>query len=335
MRIGTAWLGIVVGLCACGKAFDAGSADAGGGAGGDTTLGGAAGASSGGSGGHTGGSGAQAGTGVGGSSIAGGAAGGGSGGVGGRAGSGGQGGVISVGGLGGVAGSPEIPPIPSVGLSLWLRADHGVVQKDGQVQQWLDQSGQHMDALGTANNVEPKFVSNGLNGLPTLDFDGVDDFLSLPDGFADFSQGLSIFIVMNALDGACASIFESSNGSEIQDIALGFYQNIWQYEVANQDVTGGTIDPATAVPGVLASVQRATGAVELRLSGNILNQGQFMAPDVALRKENFVGHTLYASCGYFKGQLSELIVYDRAVSDKEVLAIEDYLETHWSIQTKP
>lgn len=273
--------------------------------------------------------------GMGGSSVAGGAAGGGSGGVGGRAGSGGQGGVVSIGGLGGMAGGPEVPAIPSVGLSLWLRADRGVVQKTGLVQQWLDQSGQHMDALGTANNVEPKYVTNGLNGLPTLDFDGVDDFLSLPEGFADFSQGLSIFMVMNATDGACASIFESSNGSEIQDIALGYYQNIWQYEVASEDLVGGTIDPASATPGVLASVQRATGAVELRLTGNILKQGQFMEPDVALRKENFIGHTLYANCGYFKGQLSELIVYDRAVTDKEVLAIESYLETHWLIQPKP
>jgi len=192
-----------------------------------------------------------------------------------------------------------------------------------------------MDALGTANNVEPKYVTNGLNGLPTLDFDGVDDFLTLPDGFADFSQGLSVFIVMNATDGACASIFESSNGSEIQDISLGYYQNIWQYEVASQDLSGGTIDPTTATAAVLASVQHATGSAELRLAGNILSQGQFMAPDVLLRKENFIGHTLYANCGYFKGQISELIVYDRAVTDKEVLAIEGYLETHWLLQAPP
>jgi hypothetical protein len=238
-------------------------------------------------------------------------------------------------GLGGTGGASDVPPIPTNGLSLWLRADHGVVQKDGLVQQWLDQSGQHMDAIGSATNVQPKFVANGLNGLPTLDFDGVDDFLTLPDGFADFSQGLAIFIVTKATDGTCASLFETSNGSEIQDVSLGLYQSVWQYEVANEDVAGGVIDPPSARPQVMAAVQRTTGVVDLREEGNLLNQGQFMAPDVALRKANFIAHTLYASCGYFQGQISEVAVYDRAVTDKEVLAIETYLEDHWLLTPAP
>jgi hypothetical protein len=40
---------------------------------------------------------------------------------------------------------------------------------------------------------------------------------------------------------------------------------------------------------------------------------------------------LYADCGNFQGQISEVLVYDRAVTDKEVLAIENYLEDHWML----
>jgi hypothetical protein len=337
-------------LCGCGKSFDAGSsaaADAGSGGAGGAEAGGASAGVDG-----TAASGGAARAGAGGTPITTGGAGhsggapstsgapstGGMIGVGGTSSTGGApntGGMIGVGGVVGVSGSGSmadagpLPAIPTDGLALWLSADRGVVLKDGQVQQWLDQSGQHMDAIGTATNIQPKFEAGGLNSLPTLDFDGMDDFMTLPEGFSDFSLGASIFIVANAADGACSSMFEASNGTEVQDISLGMYQNTWQYEVENEDLNGGVIDPANRQAGVVASVQRPSGAVALRLTSKLLNQGQFMAPEVVLRTNNFIGHTLYASCGYFQGQISEVIVYDRAVTDKEVLAIENYLEDHW------
>ena len=107
------------------------------------------------------------------------------------------------------------------------------------------------------------------------------------------------------------------------------YQFAWQYEVENEDASGGVIDPPKAQAGVIAAVQSTSGAVELRDSSTLLGQGQFMAPEVVLRQQNFIAQTLYQRCGYFQGQISEIAVYDRAVSDKEVLAIEGYLEAHW------
>ncbi|HEX3776076.1 MAG TPA: hypothetical protein VHV51_16505 [Polyangiaceae bacterium] len=313
-----AWLGLIVALCACGKSFDAGQ-----GAGGSSGGAGNAGTSSAGSsaqagsGGSTGGAGAASGSG-------------GLPNMGGLGGIGGTGGLPGIGGTGGVANSS---PVPTLGLSLWLRADQGVTQKNGLVQEWLDQSGQHMDAIQTAANVQPKFVNDGLNGKPTLDFDGIDDFMKLPAGFADFSQGLSMFMVVNATDGTCASMLEMSNGTEVQDISLGLYQFAWQYEVEDDDAAGGVIDPSNAKPALVAAIQGTSGDVELRQSSNLIDQEQFSAPEVVLRQDNFIGHTLYASCGYFQGQISEILVYDRVVTDKEVLAIEGYLEDRWQIST--
>ncbi|HWZ92833.1 MAG TPA: hypothetical protein VNW92_28400 [Polyangiaceae bacterium] len=319
MRTRTVWLGLVVALCSCGKAFDASSGAAG--------TGGEAGTSSGASGGN-GGSLAHAG-GAGEPAVAGAS---GSGGVIGLGGVPGIGGVAGLGagglGIGGLIDAGETPPIPTDGLALWLRADRGVVLTNGLVQQWLDQSGQGMDAIQTASNLRPKFVANGLNQLPTLDFDGNDDLLKLPPGFSDFSKGLTWFAVVNATDAACSSVVEMSNGTEIQDLEIGIYQKIWQYEVFNDDVTGGMANSQALVFGVL---HHPTEAVELRLNGMQIGMSSFTLPENVLRQQNFVGGTLYAGCNTFKGQISEILMYSRAVTDKELLTIEGYLQSHWSI----
>ncbi|HEY4106748.1 MAG TPA: hypothetical protein VGM44_22765 [Polyangiaceae bacterium] len=315
-----AWVGLIVALCACGKSFDA-SEGAGGTSGAPSGGAGAAGVSgragAGGSGGSSAGSGAASG----------------SGGLLNVAGLGGIGGLPPIGGNGGMGGVTNSSPVPTLGLSLWLRADQGVTQKNNLVQEWLDQSGQHMDAIQSAANVQPTFKNDGLNGKPALDFDGMADFMKLPAGFADFSQGLSMFIVANATDGSCASMLEMSNGSEVQDISLGLYQAAWQYEVEDDDAAGGVIDPMNPRPALIAAIQSASGDVELRQNSNLIDQEQFTAAEVVLRQDNFIGQTLYASCGYFRGQISEILVYDRAVTDKEVLAIEGYLEDRWQIST--
>jgi hypothetical protein len=237
----------------------------------------------------------------------------------------------SVGGIGGTGGTVEVSPIPQLGLLLWLRADHGVVQKDGLVEQWLDQSGNQMDAIQTAANVRPAYLATGLNGRPTLQFDGKEDFLTFDDGFGDFSHGLAGFIVTKPTDSTCGQMLELSNGSEIDDIALGAYQNQWTYEVATGFIQAGMVD--TTKPTLYGVVHRTTGTLDLRANGDLAGTMSFPLPAVPmskLRQNNFVGRTLYADCNYFQGQISEIILYGRAVTDKELLTIESYLQDHWA-----
>jgi hypothetical protein len=334
-------LGVSLSLFACGQAFEAngssagaagmpmssgGTADAGGGESG-------AGAENGGSPEQSGGSAA---TDSGGSAPALGGRGGvtGAGGSPGAAGSA-TGGLTGTGGTGGIAGTGgtvEVSPIPQLGLLLWLRADHGVVQKDGLVEQWLDQSGNQTDAIQTAANVRPTYLATDFNGRPTLEFDGKQDFLKFDDGFGDFSHGLTGFIVAKPTDSACASLLELSNGSEIDDIALGVYQNQWTYEVLDGFIQAGKVD-ATKF-SLYGIVHRTTGTLDLRADGDLLGTMSFALPAVPtnkVRQNNFIGHTLYGDCNYFQGQISEIILYTRSVTDKEILTIEGYLQDHWAL----
>ena len=245
------------------------------------------------------------------------------------------------GGLNGVAGGTVVepdggvtPPIPLLGMALWLRADRGVTANGGHVSEWLDQSGNQMDCLQTAGNARPTFQPTGLNGLPTLDFDGVIQYLRLPDGFADFSKGLSAFVVSKAtvMDAACASTVEFSNGSEIDDIEFGYWKSAWQYEVFTSDFAGGMVDPKA--PELYSVLHRATGEAVMRLNGNQVSTYSLPLPVVKVRQENFIGHSLYADCKYYQGQISEVVLYNRIVTDKELITIEGYLQQHWALGLK-
>ncbi len=84
-------------------------------------------------------------------------------------------------------------PIPTADLQLWLKADAGVTLNGSKVSKWADQSGNSNDAIEQDGDRQPLLVANGLNGKPTIRFDGVNDRLGLT-GSKLMSQ-ISLFIV--------------------------------------------------------------------------------------------------------------------------------------------
>lgn len=243
-------------------------------------------------------------------------------------GSGGGGGIDSAaeGSAGGGDSEPE-PAIPTQGLLLWLRADQGVTEESGQVTSWADQSGSRSDATQTAPDARPKLVSSGIGNRPSIEFDGMDDFMKLPAGFADFGLGVTLFAtIQQEPTNACAAVLELSNGSEIDDISFGQFQSRLLYEVFDQFHSGDELPIGT--PQIIAVVHRPDLGVQMRENGRPAGESSFPLPAVIVRQLNFVGRSLYAGCVVFAGRIAEVLVYDRAVSDAELLVIEEYLRGH-------
>ena len=219
------------------------------------------------------------------------------------------------------------PPIPTQGLLLWLRADRGVTLESGFVTRWADQSANHSDAVAVSVDTRPELVSAGIGNRPSLKFDGADDFLQMPAGFSDFSRGLSVFAsVERATADPCSAVLELSNGSEIDDISFGQFQNQLLYEVYDYSASHGVLPLAT--PLLLAIVHRPDLTYEARQNRKMIGEGSQPLPASITREQNFVGKTLYGNCGLFPGMITELIVYDRSLSDSEVLAVEASMSAH-------
>ena len=74
--------------------------------------------------------------------------------------------------------------VPSVysGLAMWLDAsDASTLTLDGlnNVAQWRDKSGNARHASQSTTTMKPTYLANGINGIPALVGDGVDDSLTL------------------------------------------------------------------------------------------------------------------------------------------------------------
>ena len=328
LQRGALLAGLVLCAVACGKPFTAGERGAGGAS--DPSGGGAgAGPGSGAGGDATPDGGVE----TGGSGTLGGHSGGGRGGSSSVAGSGGKpndGG----GGNGGSAGNVvvETPPVPLDGLELWFDAEVGVAQTNGAVSSWKDRSGHQRDALQTALNYRPKLGADALNGKPAIVFDGVDDSLKLPTLPGDFSHGVSIFTVaqQEANAGTCTGIFEASNGPEIDDVHLGIWQDALLYEVSDKYLSVTDSPLILGQPQLLSVVHQTTETLQLRRNSNALGEDTFALPTTVAREEVYIGHTRYTDCSAYAGNVAELLVYSRAVSDAELIEIESYLQAKWA-----
>lgn len=273
----------------------------------------------------------------------------------------GQGGAPSTGGLAGAApspaageggapsstggegGTPDVsPPISQENLELWLMADQGTEElAEGGVALWADFSPNEADARQSIASMQPKLLAAAGSVPAMLEFDGVDDQLVLPEGFGDFSAGLSIFVVASESENqSCPSLLHLSNEPEQDDLEVGRFHGSVHYEVADDDVWG----PENAFPleqRVLLGVVHSPGKVpELRLNGAFMATGSFTAlPESKPRRNNFIGRSLYEGCELFHGKLGEIIVYSRALASAEREAVQLYLQAKWTyepkIKTKP
>jgi hypothetical protein len=237
-----------------------------------------------------------------------------------------SGGSSANGGEGGEPGEVE-PEIPTEGLLLWLRADRGVTQTEGVVDKWEDGSGASNHATQSANNVRPLLVAEAFGSRPAIEFDG-EDFLRLPEGFSDFSKGLSVFAFtqFDAMT-TCSALFHLGNGPEVDDIELGQFNGDFLYEVADQYPVSDLF--AFGTPALMTLVHRPTTSVEMRWNQDLGANPTVTLPAAVTRTENVVGRSLYVDCSSMGGKLAELILYNRAVSDDELVEIELYLQQRY------
>jgi hypothetical protein len=226
---------------------------------------------------------------------------------------------------------PVQPPVPQQGLVLWLRADAGISRDGGSVSQWSDQSSAGNHAIQPALALRPRLASAAIAGQPAVEFDGVDDFLVLPNGFADFTRGISIFaVVLQHSSDRCSAVVQLSNGSEIDDITLGQFSGQVLYEI-DDDYFSGEAFPSGAAQ-LFAVVHGTDGAFVLRRNGRPSSEGMAGLPGEIERKQNFVANDLYDGCGTFPGLVAEVLIYARAVATDELFTIERYLRDRSGIR---
>lgn len=90
-------------------------------------------------------------------------------------------------------------PTDIAGCSLWLRADTGITLNGNNVQGWADASINNFNVVQPLASSQPTYISNSINGYPSLSFDGGDiyNITNFP-----FSNYVNCFVVAKKTNAA-------------------------------------------------------------------------------------------------------------------------------------
>ncbi|OAM91858.1 hypothetical protein AW736_26520 [Termitidicoccus mucosus] len=228
-----------------------------------------------------------------------------------------------------------LPAVPAPeNLRLWLRADHGVFIHTGtaaetRVQRWQDQSGSGNHAVQLAPANQPLRATDAVTGAPVLRFTAAQKH-SL--AFLDVMRGATAAeFIVRVKTGATTYAADNS---------------LWKwssygaaYPASTGDLTDGTASNANQLQGAPVlplnqwrtySVSAAQGNWTSRINGLIQYQ-------IATNAPSFVTAPQLGTNGgtWFDGDVSEILIFDRVLTDAEREQLTRYLEARANPDATP
>jgi PKD repeat protein len=225
--------------------------------------------------------------------------------------------------------------VPSAGMRLWLRADSGIGFDDlGKVSSWADQSGAGNNVSQSTESIRPAFVTNGFDGKPTVRFTGPSQMLQ--------TSGL-------VLTGTTP--FTAFTAAKFNSFPVGSYQYLWWNGMNSQTAGYGCYisttvklrsawgsqsyyltDTSSASAGTWYKMtsRYSSGSHQAWLNGTYLGSNAKTDSNFNLLGVFTVGNNGPTPSQGFYGDIGEILIYDRALSDTERANVETYLLSKWS-----
>ena len=239
--------------------------------------------------------------------------------------------------------SVTAPPAPSTsGVVTWLRGDDLAQTKFGtSVSNWPG------GAVQTNANAQPRYAPAALNGHGIAQFVGGQQWMNLTGNYDTWS-GLSAFVVARPTAKTnWGRLFELSNGPGQNNIAFtrkGAGDDIGYFIGGAQN---GEVQGTGALSGsdwrVLSVLQNAPSpadpaaptAVNIYRDGQQVGSGQAPAPANGTRGTNLLAASAYGGDTPFAGDIAEMLLYNRALSEAERQATQNYLDHKYGFAKVP
>ncbi|MGA2659072.1 MAG: LamG-like jellyroll fold domain-containing protein [Verrucomicrobiota bacterium] len=230
---------------------------------------------------------------------------------------------------------PATPP--ASGLVLWLRADKGVTtNSDGTVAEWADQSGLGNNAFQTNSAAAPMLVINAATSRPALEFNGTSSqYLDVASAPSVVIQGdISSFCAFNVADVATAHTLWGKTTNDFAfpwDYGTVVGGNLFIGRGNNNGVapvySSGAVEPGS--PAV-AGFTVAGSLASLYIDGEPAGSGVFGYGALDVGTPLRIG-SLDDLTNQFAGTISEVLIYNRALSGNDLVQVNTYLAGRSSI----
>lgn len=234
------------------------------------------------------------------------------------------------------------------GLKLWLDANdplnNGTLPPNmSSLPVWVDRSAFGNNADNGVAIQQPTFLTNTLNSLPTVSFNGTTNFLSLPNGvLSNGNNPYTVFAVVNfaAITNPLGTFsgflnlgnyFVNNQGCAFRTENASFPSSVFHYWWNNDVKTGAN----TITAGVAVSLTfnyRPSGGV----NGRSIYIGGIFSAFNGSTALNLVNNGL-ASVGktfnneFLRGNLAEILVYDSFLETGNRTAVQAYLTAKWGV----
>lgn len=229
---------------------------------------------------------------------------------------------------------------------LWLKSDLFVTTSTDspeKVSHWADTSAGQHHATG-AEGTSPVFSKNAINGCPALSFDGTTSFLTLLSDFGSFSGGTVFAVVQPKALTANARILDLGTGSDTNiNIMLriansGSYGEFGVYNNAGGGTFAPSLNPLSQnMYQVLSGTRPSTGTTGRAYINQIAgNDTTLHTIASTARNTNYIGRASGGS-NYFQGNICEVLLYNQALSDIQIQAVQAFLVQKYQLfnQTTP
>ncbi len=165
----------------------------------------------------------------------------------------------------------------------------------------------------------------------SLYLDGVDDYVDLEDGFANFTNGITIALWAYPVTfGEATRFIEFANGAPQDNVYFKIHQTGLSYEVVSNTTWWGGNEihfPSTITPNqwqfVAVTQNYSTKQVKLYNNGNLIGTDDTNSPRNVTRTMNWIGNSVFPFNPKYGGMMDDIRVYNRVLSQSDIEELQN------------
>ncbi|MDQ5966544.1 MAG: trimeric autotransporter adhesin [Cyanobacteriota bacterium erpe_2018_sw_39hr_WHONDRS-SW48-000098_B_bin.30] len=226
-------------------------------------------------------------------------------------------------------------PVPRTGMSLWLR-NFGAIVSGSNITQWSDLSGSSPanNATQATSTKQATVVTSAINGINAGLFNGTSRNYVLTNQLTDLTGGFSIFAVIKPVGTATKTFFASANAGPSNLVSLETVNNQVRFNAYNGVTASNVITPAASLTvgkyQIVDAVHNGAASASIAINGTTQISGTVQNLVNIARTQNVLGANNTITT-YWNGELAELLVYSRGVTETERKAIQAFLFNRYQI----
>jgi hypothetical protein len=227
-------------------------------------------------------------------------------------------------------------PVPANGLQLWLRGDYGVVtDAEGKVTSWAVE-GSQVKAEAKAAAELPSVAAKAVNGKNAIRFDGDHNMLEVPISIdAVASPELTVISVWSS------ATADTSPLRKLYGADDGGYDRAAGIDSRASDGSNYTVFAGSGgVAGVFTFAANTANLTIENYANKKLNtwvNGAAAKSNIDAEYDHMPAHLYIGGTGHsytesWKGDIAEMLIYKRTLTDEERKKVEDYLGAKYGVK---